>query len=144
MTLPKIYLAITVIALSFLLAVQDIRATESSDVDSTVNPVEEPFPSHAHISVQVPLQNGENFSFGPVSESPDEDINHATQGDAESASDLNRKLTNPVSSIWSIESQFNNFELNNGQWSNNWNFQPVLPVSLTKDWNLITRPVMPL
>jgi len=33
--------------------------------------------------------------------------------------------------------------LNNGHWNNNWNFQPVLPVSLTKDLNLITRPVMP-
>jgi len=48
-----------------------------------------------------------------------------------------------VSSIWSIANQFNNFELNNGHWNNNWNFQPVLPVSVTKDWNLITRPVMP-
>lgn len=48
-----------------------------------------------------------------------------------------------MSSLWSISNQFNNFELNNGQWSNNWNFQPVLPLSLTKDWNLITRPVMP-
>ena len=45
-----------------------------------------------------------------------------------SASELNRQLTNPVSSIWSISNQFNNFELNNGQWNNNWNFQPVLPV----------------
>ena len=48
-----------------------------------------------------------------------------------------------MSSLWSISNQFNNFELNNGQWNNNWNFQPVLPVALTKDWNLITRPVMP-
>ena len=48
-----------------------------------------------------------------------------------------------MSSVWSIANQFNNFELNNGQWNNNWNFQPVMPVSLTKDWNLITRPVMP-
>jgi hypothetical protein len=48
-----------------------------------------------------------------------------------------------VSDIWSIANQFNNFELNNGHWNNNWNFQPVLPVGLTKDWNLITRPVMP-
>jgi hypothetical protein len=48
-----------------------------------------------------------------------------------------------VSDIWSIQSQFNNFELNNGHWNNNWLFQPVLPVSLTKDLNLITRPVMP-
>src|SRR5215470_9544363 len=61
----------------------------------------------------------------------------------DSASELNRKLTNPVSDIWSLQNQFNNFKLENGHWNNNWNFQPVLPVGLTKDWNLITRPVMP-
>src|SRR5262249_47102425 len=60
-----------------------------------------------------------------------------------SASELNRKLTNPVSSIWSLSNQFNTFKLENGHWNNNWLFQPVLPVSLTRDWNLITRPVMP-
>ena len=48
-----------------------------------------------------------------------------------------------MSSLWSISNQFNNFELNNGHWNNNWNFQPVLPIALTNDWNLITRPVMP-
>src|SRR5262245_6537477 len=64
-------------------------------------------------------------------------------GPEESASELNRKLTNPVSSLWSITNQFNNFKLSNGHWNNNWNFQPVLPVSLTRDVNLITRPVMP-
>ena len=64
-------------------------------------------------------------------------------GADESASELNRKLTNPVSTLWSLSNQFNNFKLANGHWNNNWNFQPVVPVSLTKDWNLITRPVMP-
>jgi hypothetical protein len=122
------------ITLSLLLAVQGIRATESPEVDPTINPVEAPFSQGAHVSLPVPLQSGENFSVGAVTES---------SGGEESASELNRKLTNPVSSIWSISNQFNNYELNNGQWSNNWNFQPVLPVSLTKDWNLITRPVMP-
>jgi hypothetical protein len=62
----------------------------------------------------------------------------------ESASELNRKLTNPVSTLWSLSNQFNNYKLENGHWSNNWNFQPVMPLSLTKDLNLITRPVMPL
>ena len=66
------------------------------------------------------------------------------EGQDESASELNRKLTNPVSTIWSLSNQFNNYKLENGHWSNNWNFQPVLPVSLTKDLNLITRPVIPL
>src|SRR6516162_1071037 len=92
------------------------------------------FAPNAHLSLGVPWQSGENVSFGAVTESSDE---------GKSASELNRQLTNPVSSLWSIANQFNNFELNNGHWSNNWNFQPVLPLSLTKDWNLITRPVMP-
>ena len=120
----KIYLGIVVLGLSLLLAVQGIRATESPELDSTINPVGQPFSSDAHVSLPVPLENGENFSLGAVTASSDGE---------ESASELNRKLTNPVSDIWSIQSQFNNFELNNGHWNNNWNFQPVLPVSLTKD-----------
>ena len=123
-----------VLALGLLLVVRGVRATDSSEVDSSVNPVEEPFSQDAHGSLRFPLQSGENFSFGAVAESSDGE---------ESASELNRKLTNPVSSIWSISNQFNNFELNNGHWNNNWLFQPVLPLSLTKDWNLVTRPVMP-
>jgi len=61
-----------------------------------------------------------------------------------SAHDLNQQVSNPVSTIWSLQSQFNNYKLANGQWNNNWNFQPSLPISLTKDWNLITRPVVPI
>ena len=61
-----------------------------------------------------------------------------------SASELNKQLSNPVTSIWSLSFQFNNFRLENGQWNNNLQFQPVLPVGLTKDVNLITRPVIPL
>ena len=94
-----------------------------------------PFAPDSHVILSLPLQGSEDLTYGAVTESP------AGEPDA---SELNRQLTNPVSSLWSIESQFNNFELNNGQWNNNWNFQPVLPVSLTKDWNLITRPVMPI
>ena len=93
-----------------------------------------PFAPDSRVSLSLPLRGSENLSLGAVTES--------STGE-DSASELNRKLTNPVSSIRSIESQFNNFVLNNGQWNNNWNFQPVMPVSLTKDWNLITRPVMP-
>jgi len=131
---PQIYLGIAVLSLGLLLQVQGVRAIDSSEIDSSINPVARSFSQDAHVSLSVPLQNDENFSFGAVTES---------SGGEPSASELNRKLTNPVSDIWSIQSQFNNFELNNGHWNNNWLFQPVLPVSLTKDLNLITRPVMP-
>ena len=130
----QIYLGIILLALGLLAAAQSVRANEFSEVNSNTNSGAEPFSQETHVSLRIPLQSGENFSVGVVAESSDGE---------ESASELNRKLTNPVSSIWSIANQFNNFELNNGHWSNNWNFQPVLPVSLTKEWNLITRPVMP-
>jgi hypothetical protein len=111
-----------------------VCADQSPDTCLSENAVGSSFVSCRHLSLRLPSETSENLSLGAVTESSDGE---------ESASELNRKLTNPVSSIWSIANQFNNFELNNGQWSNNWNFQPVLPVSLTKDWNLITRPVMP-
>jgi hypothetical protein len=60
-----------------------------------------------------------------------------------SASELNKQLSNPVTSLWSLTFQFNNFRLENGEWNNNLLFQPVLPISLTKDLNLINRPVIP-
>jgi hypothetical protein len=94
-----------------------------------------PFADDSRVSLSLPLQGSKDLTYGAVTES--------STGE-ESASELNRKLTNPVSSIWSIQFQFNNFELNNGQWNNNCNFQPVMPVSLTKDLNLITRPVLPV
>ena len=62
----------------------------------------------------------------------------------QSLTEVNKQLTNPVSSIWSLTFQFNNFILENDHWNNNMLFQPVLPVSLTEDWNLINRPVIPI
>src|SRR5215831_9781089 len=100
-----------VLALGLLLVVRGVRATDSSEVDSSVNPVEEPFSQDAHVLLRVPLLSRDDLSFGAVTEASDGE---------ESASELNRQLTNPVSSIWSIQSQFNNFELNNGHWNNNW------------------------
>jgi hypothetical protein len=122
------------LALVFLSLVPAIHTAETAEADRNSNVVSKPFDPDANVSLGAFSHPSENLSLGAVTESSDGE---------ESASELNRKLTNPVSSIWSISNQFNNFELNNGQWSNNWNFQPVMPVSLTKDLNLITRPVMP-
>ena len=66
------------------------------------------------------------------------------EAEGQSLSEINKQLSNPVTSLWSLSFQFNNYQLVNNQWNNNLQFQPVLPVSLTKDWNLITRPVVPL
>jgi hypothetical protein len=64
---------------------------------------------------------------------------------------LAKEISNPVTSIWQLQFQFNNVKLESGdlnpvsgKWVNNLYFQPVMPVSLTKDLNLITRPVITL
>ena len=66
-----------------------------------------------------------------------------------SLTEINKKLTNPVSDLWSIAFQQNNYLLDPGpgqslRWNSNLLFQPVMPVALTSNWNLITRPVIPL
>lgn len=68
-----------------------------------------------------------------------------------SANELAKEISNPVTSLWQLQFQFNNYKLESGngyptdgKWSNNLLFQPVLPVSLTDKLNLITRPVFQL
>ena len=73
-----------------------------------------------------------------------------------SAEELNRQLNNPVSSVWSMVFQNNYTQVKNDfgdvpgwdegddKWYYNLNFQPVLPLPLTRDWNLINRPVFPI
>jgi hypothetical protein len=73
----------------------------------------------------------------------------ADEQDEQNLGEVNKQLTNPVSSIWSITFQQNNFKLDPGfgqneRWSTNLLLQPVLPVAISPDWNLITRPVIPL
>jgi hypothetical protein len=65
--------------------------------------------------------------------------------DAKSLTEVNKELSNPISSIWAIAFQENTYWLNRPERNNiNFQFQPVPPVSLTENWNLITRPVVPL
>jgi hypothetical protein len=65
--------------------------------------------------------------------------------DSKSLTEVNKELSNPISSIWAIASQENTYWLNKPERNNiNFQFQPVLPVSLTENWNLITRPVLQL
>ena len=72
----------------------------------------------------------------------------STDASQQSLADLNRQLQNPVSSVWSLTFQFNNYFLkgfpsDKTRVQSLLNFQPVLPLHLTKDVNLIVRPVLP-
>ena len=66
------------------------------------------------------------------------------------ATEVNKELSNPISSIWALQIQENTFFIHPGiedkssRNAVNVQFQPVLPLALTDDWNLITRPVFQL
>ncbi|MBM4293627.1 MAG: hypothetical protein FJ126_01820 [Deltaproteobacteria bacterium] len=63
--------------------------------------------------------------------------------------DLARHLNNPVGPVWNIVTQHNLY-FQKGFPSDAYrvqyimNFQPVLPIPLTREWNLVMRPIIPL
>jgi hypothetical protein len=67
----------------------------------------------------------------------------------QSLTEVNKKMANPTSNLWYLNFQQNNYRLDMGEdrgdrWNSNLNFQPVMPIALTEDYNLVTRPVIPL
>ena len=65
---------------------------------------------------------------------------------SESASDLAKKLQNPVGDLYSFPFQNNtnfNYGPNKGT-QDILNIQPVIPIHLNENWNLITRTILPL
>jgi hypothetical protein len=73
----------------------------------------------------------------------------APQGQGQNLGELGKQLNNPISSVWNITTQSNMYFYKGdlspayrGQFV--FNFQPVLPIPLTKDWTLIPRPVIPI
>ncbi|MDN5940249.1 MAG: hypothetical protein L0H94_00075 [Nitrospira sp.] len=64
----------------------------------------------------------------------------------ESSTDLAKKTQNPVADLISIPLQNNmNFGIGpNNRMQNVLNVQPVIPINLNSEWNLITRTIMPI
>jgi hypothetical protein len=63
------------------------------------------------------------------------------------SAELAKKLQNPISNLISVPFQ-SNFEWGAGQGSKGFrylvNVQPVIPISISEDWNVISRTIMPI
>jgi hypothetical protein len=74
-------------------------------------------------------------------------ILQSTSAQEKSDEELVKELSNPVASLISVPFQ-SNFEFklgpNNDGFRYTLNFQPVVPISLTKDWNVIVRTIVPI
>src|SRR5271157_1122204 len=74
---------------------------------------------------------------------PDTEANNAGDNDATA---LAKKLQNPIGDLYSIPFQ-NNTNFNYGPHKGTQdilNIQPVIPIHVTPDWNVITRTILPL
>ena len=111
---------------------ESIQATEP-ETDANGNSIAPPFEG-ASINLS-PFRTNQNLTLAV--ESPDE---------AAEADDLAKKLNNPISSLISVPFQ-SNWDFNIGPTDGQrytLNIQPVIPLSISKNWNLIIRTILPV
>jgi len=134
----QIILGVTVLTLGILSVVPGIRATEPPGVDTNGKPIGEAFTPDVGAAISLPLKTSENFSFGAVTESSTEDAE---------ADKLAKQLSNPISSLISVPFQANE-DFGYGPSHNGYKFtlniQPVIPISISRNWNLILRTILPI
>ena len=131
-------MGLCILMAGILSVVSAVRKTEPPEVESNLNAIGESFGSDQRVSLSLPLHANTNLSLGAVTESPDE---------AAEADKLAKQLANPVASLISVPFQANE-DWGYGPSGNGYKFtlniQPVIPISISKNWNLILRTIVPI
>ena len=134
----KLVVGVTVLTLGILSVAPGIRATESSKVDTTGNVMGEPAAPGERVVLSLPVTTTQNLSLGAVTES---------SAEASEADKLAKELANPIASLISVPFQANE-DWGYGPTGNGYKFtlniQPVIPLSISRDWNLILRTIFPI
>ena len=134
----QIRFGIALLTLGVLAMVPAIRATEPPEVDTNGNVMGEPAALGEGVTVSLPLKTTKNFTLGAVTESPSE---------AAEADTLAKQLSNPISSLISVPFQANEdfaYGPSHNGYKFTLNIQPVIPISISRDWNLILRTIFPI
>src|SRR5438067_5940949 len=133
----QIVLGVTALTLGILSVVPGIRATEPSKVDTNNNSVDEPLTLDIRAAAGLPFQPAENLTLGATESS----------AEASEADKLAKELANHIASLISVPFQANE-DWGYGPTGNGYKFtlniQPVIPISISKDWNLILRTIFPI
>jgi len=134
----QVALGVTVFTLGILSVGSGVRATERIDGDANHNATGGAFAPDVGPSINLPpFRTNQNLTLA-VTES---------SADAAEADKLAKELANPIASLISVPFQANE-DWGYGPTGNGYKFtlniQPVVPISISKDWNLIIRTIFPI